>query len=518
MSRSGVMLPALLRTAPLERPENQRLETDLLYPVNFSQTSTRFVFDRKGILDSNSQIQFRLMCARTDGNAFAAGEFCYLPTSTGAAAVVQNAYLEIGGRRVATLQDVGHYTTWKRHHWSNEFKAGIALPKQGGADVFLGSQSRAYPPAAPFGTIGRFSSQYAQTAATSDEITGTKYRLQPTAEDTAEWSLSLSQLIPMMKGILLPLFAIKQEVSLTIEWSPDKVGTRFMKSKALSPAAGDIPVTSTIDRGTCLIMADYLFYPEQLEALGDDIMTKGGYDLVYEELQVAYNAENPAGTRGAGSSVLTETFLPLGGKRVKAVIQQSQYNGAGDSAVPGSINPNAYLNNVGIYNSKALVGGETMNLTIDSNPFYAIPLANPALQFKEANAVEGIPLQLNAMLYDFTPSLDGTSANYIQGLTDRLYNGFNQDALPVVAAAAPAFDLGLGGDVAAHHWTGVKISNAAGNGVRMSNTPMIWTRRSTLIAPGAMGLSDQYVKWILRYFVVTERVLNISNGIVNMIE
>ena len=99
-----------------------------------------------------------------------------------------------------------------------------------------------------------------------------------------------------------------------------------------------------------------------------------------------------------------------------------------------------------------------------------------------------------------------------------MYNGFNQDALPVVAAAAPAFDLGLGGDVAAHHWTGVKISNAAGNGVRMSNTPMIWTRRSTLIAPGAMGLSDQYVKWILRYFVVTERVLNISNGIVNMIE
>ena len=513
MSRSGVMLPALLRTAPLDRPENQRLETDLLYPVNFSQTSTRFVFDRKGILDSNSQIQFRLMCKRTDGAAFAAGEFCYLPTSTGAAAVVQNAYLEIGGRRVATLQDVGHYTTWKRHHWSNEFKAGIALPKQGGADVFLGSQSRAYPPAAPFGTIGRFSSQYAQSPDAADSITGTKYRLNPTAADTAEWSLSLSQLIPMMKGILLPLFAIKQEVSLTIEWAPDKVGTRFMKSAGLSPAAGDIPVTSEIDRGTCLIMADYLFYPDQLQALGDDIMTKGGYDLVYEELQVAYNAENPAGNRGLGSNVLTETFLPLGGKRVKAVIQQSQFNGAVG-------NNNAYLNNVGIYNSKALMNGESMNLTIDSNPFYSIPLSNPALQFKEANAVEGIPLQLNAMLYDFTPSLDGAGANYIQGISDRLYNLYNQDALLTASAVAPGFDKGLAGDVAAHHWTGVKISNAAGNGVRMSNTPMIWSRRSIIpaVAPGAIGLDDAVVKWILRYFVVTERVLNISNGIVNMIE
>tara|TARA_R110002020_G_scaffold181364_2_gene376204 strand:+ start:12294 stop:13835 length:1542 start_codon:yes stop_codon:yes gene_type:complete len=513
MSRSGVMMPALLRTAPLERPENQRLETDLLFPVAFSQSSTKFVFDRKGILDSNSQIKFRVTCKRTDGNPFDNddGQICYFPTATGAAAAIQNAYLEIGGRRVATLQDVGHYTTWKRLHWSNEFRDGIAQPKQGGEDVFLGSQSRAYPPAAPFGTIGRFSNGYAQNVTASDSFTKKKYRLEASAEDTFEAALSLSQLIPMLKGVLLPLFAIKQEVSLTIEWSEDKVGTRFCKSKTLSPIAGDIAVTSAIDQPSCLIMADYLYYPDQLEALGDDIMSRGGYDLVYEELQVAYNAENSAGNRAAGSTLQTETFLPLGGKRVKAVIQQSQFNGA-------TGNVNSYLNNVGIYNSKALVNGESMNLTIDANPFYAIPLKNPALQFKEANAVEGIPLQLNAMLYDFTPSLDGNGANYIQGITDRHYNGFNQDALLIASAAAPAFDLGLAGDAGAMHWTGVKISNAAGNGVRMSNTPMIWTRTSTISAPGGMGLDDAVVKWILRYFVVTERVLNISNGIVNMIE
>lgn len=511
MSRSGVMMPALLRTTPLERPENQRLETDLLYPVAFSQSSTKFVFDRKGILDSNSQIKFRVMCKRTDGAAFGAGEVCYFPTATGAAAAIQNAYLEIGGRRVATLQDVGHYATWKRLHWSNEFREGIALPKQGGEDVFLGSQSATYPPVAPFGTIGRLSNEFAQSAGASSTITKPKYRLEPTSAETFEAAISLSQLIPMLKGVLLPLFAIKQEVALTIEWSADKVGTRFCKSKQLSPATGDIPVSSSIDQPSCLIMADYLFYPEQLAALGEDIMSRGGYDLVYEELQVAYNAENSAGTRAPGSTLSTQTFLPLGGKRVKAVIQQSQYNGAVGNA-------NAYINNVGVYNSKALIGGETMNLTIDANPFYAIPLRNPALQFKEANAVEGIPLQLNAMLYDFTPSLDGTATTYIQGITDRTFNGFNQDSLLIASAPAPAFDKGLAGDAGSMHWTGVKISNAAGNGVRMSNTPMIWTRVSTLIAPGAMGLGDAVVKWILRYFVITERVLNISNGIVNMIE
>ncbi len=107
MSRSGNALPPLLRTDALERPENQRCETDLLYPVSFSQNSVRFVFPRKGILDSNSQFKFRMTAGKADGTAMADdSEFCFLPASTGAASAVRRAYLEIGGRRIAILRDV----------------------------------------------------------------------------------------------------------------------------------------------------------------------------------------------------------------------------------------------------------------------------------------------------------------------------------------------------------------------------------------------------------------------------
>lgn len=495
MSRSGNSLPPVLRTDVLERPENQRLETDLIYPVSFSQSSVRFVFPRKGILDSNSQFKFKLTAERSDGAAFGADEFCFLPTFTGAASAISRAFLEIGGRRVATLQDVGHYLTWKRTHYSNEYREGIAKPKMGGDDVFLGSQSSAYPPVAPFGTIGRPSNPMAQSAAAGNNTTADRFQLKKAAQDSPEWVLSLSQLIPMMRGVMLPLFAIRQEVSLTIEFAPDELNTRIMRSNALVAAAQ--PCRSTFIQADTYMMADFLFYPELLGALGAEINGAGGYDMVYDEIQVAYNndkhpvppAPAPPGWN-VGDRVRVETFLPLGGKRVKSVVQQSQLGtGADEGDVLG-----------GIYNSQdCLNSSETMNLTIDSKPFYAIPIGNGSLQFSETNQVEGVPLQVADVNYSYfseqgatqAPNTGGTD---IEGLTDRLFNGLSQE------------DGGL------MHFLGIKIANAANQGVRMSNTPMIWSRARVV------GAGETLADWTLRYFITTERVLNISNGIVNMIE
>ncbi len=278
MSRSGNALPPLLRTDALERPENQRCETDLLYPVSFSQSSVRFVFPRKGILDSNSQFKFRMTAGKFDGTAMGADEFCFLPASTGAASAVRRAFLEIGGRRVATLQDVNHYLTWRRLHFSNEYRQGVAKVKSGGDDIMLGSQSSAYPPVAPFGSIGRPSNPMAQNVASGNATTEANAILKETGALTPEWVLSFSQLIPMMRGVMLPLFAIRQEVSLVIEFAPDELNTRFMKSNALT-LAGTACVSSFF-QPEVYMMCDYLFYPELMGALGSEIAGKGGYDMV----------------------------------------------------------------------------------------------------------------------------------------------------------------------------------------------------------------------------------------------
>ena len=124
---SGKALPSVLQTKTLERPENQDINTDILRPVNFSQTGAKFVFERKGILDSNSQLQLaQIVVDSADPTNFTGS---VLPTATGACAMVKRAFLTIGGRRISNLDDVGHYNTWKRLHFSNEYKKGIVLPK-----------------------------------------------------------------------------------------------------------------------------------------------------------------------------------------------------------------------------------------------------------------------------------------------------------------------------------------------------------------------------------------------------
>ena len=106
---SGKQLPAVLRTDVYDVPVGQDINTDLLYPVNISQQGAKFVFPRKGVLDSNSQINISQTCNQIAG----AETKCYLPCSTGALAMVRRAWLTIGGRRVSTLDQVGHYNTWK---------------------------------------------------------------------------------------------------------------------------------------------------------------------------------------------------------------------------------------------------------------------------------------------------------------------------------------------------------------------------------------------------------------------
>jgi hypothetical protein len=118
------------------------------------------------------------------------------------------------------------------------------------------------------------------------------------------------------------------------------------------------------------------------------------------------------------------------------------------------------------------------------------------LQKTEADQVEGIPLQLCNYLYSYDGQVnaDGTSTDETLGLTDRTYNSLTQN-------------LEAGNQA----WLGVRIENSFGVGKRLSNLPMVYTETIDVKAPDA---SDRNV----RFFVGTQRVLNISQGIVNMIE
>lgn len=510
MSR-GQPLPPVLRATTMERPVNQDVNTDLLFPVNFSQQGAKFVFDKKGVLDSNSQLNLAQIVVNS---AHANDTNSTLPTSTGALAMVRRAYLEIGGRRVSDLNQVGHYATWKRLHFSNEYKKGIVQPKQGGNDVFMGSASRAIRVSndtvtqasrgfrMPVGVLGRESSEFAvndyatvgfgaQNASKTDTADPPKRRITRDASTTPSFAVGLGQLIPFLSGgVQIPLFAIREEVSLVLEWADPTFGHRFYppQNDATGAAQNAADCTSTMIENKCFMCVDYLFYPDLMAGLAEEIMQRGGFDVPYTEI---LTQENMLITTAAQASFNENYQLALGGKKVKHIIVQKELvDGANES-----------INNLGRYNSLAFRLGEQIQLNIDSNNYYSRPISNASLQKHEADMVEATPLQLCDYRYSWFNQVDNTGAPGAdgRGLSNRLVNTYSQEA-----------------ECGSQHWIGIKLENSFGQGRRMSNLPVIYTTQSK---PG-VGLAgdDQNQQRRVRFFTGIQKVLNISQGIVTQIE
>ncbi len=498
---SGMKLPSVLQTKVIERPEvHSDVNTDLLFPVTFSQQSARFVFDRKGVLDSNSQLQISATVTQTGGPGNPLGAF--YPTSVGCLSLIKRAYLEIGGRRISDLQSLGHYATWKRLHFTNEYRTGIAIPKQSGNDVIMGSSARSIEAAAsatairargftePYGVLGRVASEYAtnltelpvgeQSGDAADVHEAPKRRITDDPKTTPTFSVGLSQLIPFLKNLQLPLFAMREEVSITIEFSDPVADEAFVVPGVDEGGAAINPdnCKSEIVEDTFFIMADYLFFPSMMAEISEDILERGGYDIPFNEL--IHQTNYLSYTTG---EFVNELQIQVGGRKVRNLIIQHQQSGL-----------NAHYGN---YNSMALKHGMRYNFKVDSVNVYGMDLENTSLQFQETSAVEGTPLMINNYLYTYKNQVDiaGVMSNLSSGLSDRLFTTYSQ-----------TLESGSQG------WIGLKLENVYSQGKLLSNQPVIYTERGTVAPP------DNQSSRTVRIWITIHRLLNISNGIVTLLE
>jgi len=511
-------LPPVLRTKTLERPVGQEVNTDLLRPVNFNQLGCKFVFDKKGILDSNSKLQFAQTVVNSASTAVETNAYCC--TSTGALSCVSRAWLTIGGKVISDLRELNHYHTWERAHYSNEYRKGVIMPSQAGMDIFQGSTQRAViqpnPTVAanpvaiasrgfanPWGVLGRDSSEFSNSIVSATfgmQVTGdtdiaerTERRLSISDSLTPRFSCGLSQLIPFLKNLQLPLFAIEQEVAINIEWADASVGHRFCVPPTDAAGAAIVATncSSTMVQEACLIMADYLFYGDEMQEVMQQIYQKGGYDISFTDQIVVEN-----NTAFTAATEETKTMqLQLAGKKLKSIVVQKQMV----SRVALPVN---YIENVGRYNTLAFEAGEEMNLMINAKNFYSRPISNSSLQKTESDLV--LNKQLNVCDYRYS-----NKSNYIGGggavpvilqrftLSDRLVNGY-----------ANTLEQGTA------HWLGIKIDNSFGEGQRISNIPIEY--RETVAfktAAEERGLSRRY-----RFFCGIQKILNLSSGLATLIE
>lgn len=422
-----------------------------------------------------------------------------LPISTGIASVIKRAVLTIGGREISSLDAVGHFNTITNMLNSTEYRDKILLPLQGVNDAMkYGEDVSASLGSATQGFITMKDEKEIRTPGTASEFIDMPDRLKigETLATTPEFSLPLSDLIPMMRGVKLPLFAINQEVALLIEFSEDTNGHRIVQEVDFGGEYGK----STIQEASVFMMTDYLYYEAEMDAVLQEI-NSAGWQLPYEDV-ITIDSQLPAIEKPSGvapndfTRTETSTLLYLGGKMLRNIIIQKQSTNA---EITNGIGNNRLE---GIYNSRSLQRPETYNLTIDNVPFYDNDIELSGLQSQELSRCFDTHLQIPFARYSLAELVE---SDYT---FDRDASGYitNVRVLETLHSASgrPLCRL-LSGN---QNYFGINIGNIAGMGREMSNLPLVFRHITERTAA-----NDEYSDALAyRFYCTIKRGLNISQG------
>ena len=479
---SGSELKDFLTPSNFSYPVNQRIETDILFPVSKNQQQVKFVLDQKGILDNNSKVRLKLLTAQVGGveaNTF-------LPIHTGISSIISRAWLEIGGRRVSMLEKTGGFNTLLNLSYTQEFKEGILKTQEGICPVTRGATNNG-------GTIDGLLGITNEVAEVPAEI-----KLKSTTALSPEFSIPLSRLIPMLKGFQLPLFAIDQEVSLTIEFQPDILNTRYCQR------AGEAVTTSSINVDECVLMADYLYYPDDMDDIAQKIGSNSGYAHLFDEIIVVEATESrliPTGGAAIGAGLhrpaTYEQQIALAGKTLKGIAVQSFKVANGLEGVYVSNDDNIE---------------DRYNFVIDSVPFYAQDVYNSSFKYGEASKLFNRPLSINSNEYSFLNQVTDVAGN-AGGAFVAAQSAFSDWTLELHSQQVRT---------ATQRWLGLQIAKESMGvgGKVLSNLPILFRRTRQImndnVYPGAVPDYSTPVK--LTFYCVTGNVLLLKSGQATIIQ
>tara|TARA_R110002072_G_scaffold155457_1_gene305751 strand:- start:4851 stop:7355 length:2505 start_codon:yes stop_codon:yes gene_type:complete len=420
-----------------------------------------------------------------------------LPISTGVASLIKRAILTIGGREVSSLDEVGHFNTIKNLLNSTEHRQKIDFHIKGINDGMAYKKNVA----GIDGFIGmKLSSD------TTEVGVPLQIKIQSTIGETPEFSLALSDLIPMLRGVKLPLFAMKQEVALFIEFSEDINGHRVCEELQ----SGYTYEKTTIHEESCFLMTDYLYYDEEIDALQTEI-NRGGWKMPYNDMITINSTLNKLAVEPAQASphnftkTETNTLLYLGGKTINSIIVQKQ---GGNADLLLNVGNNRLE---GIYNSRGLQRPESYNLLVDNVPIYDSDIRLSGLQYQEFSRVYDNHLEIPFARYSLADVVNA-EYNFVNRdggyITDQRFNDVSTEPLKEKGVR---LCKALSGN---QNYFGIRLSNGAGVGREMSNLPVIFRHITERKAT-----NHEYSQTLhYKFFVDITKAMAIDGGIATMMD
>jgi hypothetical protein len=265
-------VPEIVRIGAIPSNLMMDVDSDILEPVVSSQSFMRYVLDNKGLLHSNSKLVFS-MKHETQGEYF-------FPLGVGVMALIERATLKVGTKTINSIDDWNAYQSYRSTFVSCENMKNRELVTTGRALAY----DFEYNQTSDGNALKRRSTTTSNTHAdkvmldigryqeirhTNTPVDGKPvitmntrdcklpdYMLLNASGGPPEFQINLSDLFPFLKMNQLPLYMMKEQVSIELRLTPHKTDGR-MCCRQTTTANGDIEIDQTKSK----LIADYIFYP-----------------------------------------------------------------------------------------------------------------------------------------------------------------------------------------------------------------------------------------------------------------
>jgi len=361
-------VPDLIRVGAIQSNMSMDITSDVLDPVVNTQRNCRFVLQNKGYLHDGSRITLSVK-----GNA-STGSGAFFPLNIGVHSLIKRCTLKVGGNTISEIDDYNHFKAFESMFLSNEINRD--------REAYMSGRQMAHE----FrynSTAGSWSNTSAEQYGLGNNLEYDGGNLDGDAvldiNNQPVFSVTLAELFPFMKGLNLPLFAMKEEISIDIVWE-GQVGGRVSVNSNNSQIGSSIDIDTTEVK----LVADYIFYDgeimsQQLQAYNSQPtnFTFNDYRLTKTTLSVA-NAKNSVRNLGGAGRIVTKvmTFINDDNRTERFVLNKY-----------GAVAP-----------AKDYTSGtkknDTLTTNIRMNDFFVFPidLSNSAVLFdKTSRAMGSLP-------------------------------------------------------------------------------------------------------------------------------
>ena len=256
-------LPRMLKPVRTNLPVDIQIYTSILSAQTSNQRTATFVLKNQGVLSPKSRMVFSV-CVNdqtTSDNMTA-----FLPIGIGAHSCVDRARLLCGTRVLSEIQNRPQlYGAMSSVHESCDKKL-VDMVLNGSVDVVANSPNTD-------GLYAVDASSGIYTSSTSGKVAD-KFKLRKDPNETPEWSISIEDLFPMMRGVMLPLQFLSLPVSIEIEFT-QQANNEVGKVCCFN---GDAPADSSTfyDLNTLALQVDTIMFPDNyMDNLRNDVFGEG---------------------------------------------------------------------------------------------------------------------------------------------------------------------------------------------------------------------------------------------------